>query len=1050
MPRSLKGRVYVVLSLLLAGALIYPWGARANPDLLYDVIIRADSLDRADGDDALGAYVGEQSILIGAVVALLIEDAIFVGDDGDAAAEKENLDFAEKVVRHHLEQSGSDIPKQLLKTSRGWGANERSIRREARAVEEQAVQLRNTREPEALNSAIELYTKARGMYEQIDDRHSIAVNWGSLGVAYWYLGDMDGARTQYEQALVARRLVEDRILEGKTLNSLGSVNLNLGNAEVAEDFYKQAIELRTKTRDDLPTTMTYLGQLYYLAGDQIAARDQYDRALAVSEKRGDVGGAMRALSGLASIYYEMGRLNASNDAYRRGIEILSQLDEPSDEIALRSNLATNLMDMGRYGEALDQLTICEQILKEHPDPMRQASVHSDRAQLYATIGELDRARDEVLAYLKLARELDVPRFEVEALSQLGSLYYSLGAYDRALASAEKAIEMGEAENLVANVRVASIVAGDAALLMNDPDKAMTFYKKALAIDEKSESGGMVLADNYGIASALAWKGDVEEARKHFRTIIPEAEVAGFTSLQISGLTAMGHTFEADNPDSAEFYYEAALAIVDQSREDLGGAATRTGFLSGERRRMYEEVARYYATLAHTDLRWSEKAFWTMERAKARGLLDLMEQSVSAESSPEEEAILDKLYSLAAEKPDATKEIQELEEHYLKVRDDRVRGSIGSLESKNTIASMDDVRKTLAKGTVMLSYALGDTSSLLWVIDRDGHSVHTIADRHALGKDVLRLRDAIGRPGAGDEVLRKTARSLYQSLIEPVEGNIAGRKKLIVVPDGVLFEVPFEILMTEDPNGGGWENQPFLARTAAPLYAPSASVFVELTRSEDRGKHQLELLALGDPDFSLFESEETLGALPYTRAEVLAISANVKDDRKKVLLGNEANEAELKDKLRSGSPRVLHLATHGIVDPFEPASSNVVLCPDAQGREDGYLYTLEILALPMDVGLVVVSACESARGQVSRSEGVVGLSRAFIASGAEGLVASLWAVSDESSAELMKEFYNSMLDDKRTAAMALNDARLALIQHPDYAHPFYWSPFIMIGTEKSPW
>ena len=128
----------------------------------------------------------------------------------------------------------------------------------------------------------------------------------------------------------------------------------------------------------------------------------------------------------------------------------------------------------------------------------------------------------------------------------------------------------------------------------------------------------------------------------------------------------------------------------------------------------------------------------------------------------------------------------------------------------------------------------------------------------------------------------------------------------------------------------------------------------------------------------------------------------------------------------------------------------MLCPDAEGREDGYLYTLEILSLPMDVGLVVVSACESARGRVSRSEGVVGLSRAFLASGAEGLVASLWAVSDESSAELMKEFYDSMLDEKRTAVAALNDARLALIRHPDYGHPFYWSPFIMIGTEKSPW
>ena len=101
-------------------------------------------------------------------------------------------------------------------------------------------------------------------------------------------------------------------------------------------------------------------------------------------------------------------------------------------------------------------------------------------------------------------------------------------------------------------------------------------------------------------------------------------------------------------------------------------------------------------------------------------------------------------------------------------------------------------------------------------------------------------------------------------------------------------------------------------------------------------------------------------------------------------------------------------------------------------------------------LVVMSACESARGRVSRGEGVVGLSRAFLGAGAGSVVASLWSVSDESTAELMRVFYERMFGKKRSASRALQEARLALLERETFSHPFFWSPFIVTGTERSPW
>jgi len=134
----------------------------------------------------------------------------------------------------------------------------------------------------------------------------------------------------------------------------------------------------------------------------------------------------------------------------------------------------------------------------------------------------------------------------------------------------------------------------------------------------------------------------------------------------------------------------------------------------------------------------------------------------------------------------------------------------------------------------------------------------------------------------------------------------------------------------------------------------------------------------------------------------------------------------------------------------PAASSIALLPDSEGRDDGLLHTLEILSLPMSCRLVTLSACESGRGRVGRSEGVVGLSRAFIASGASCVVSSLWAVSDESTSLLMRAFYKSMIRNKHSAAAALNEARLELMRNPEYGHPFHWSPFIAVGSERAPW
>ncbi|MEE9271363.1 MAG: CHAT domain-containing protein, partial [Candidatus Krumholzibacteria bacterium] len=637
---------------------------------------------------------------------------------------------------------------------------------------------------------------------------------------------------------------------------------------------------------------------------------------------------------------------------------------------------------------------------------------------------------------------------------IGYLYQKLRAFSRGLKSAAQARELAEKAEQVRLVRDADALSAELEWLSGRPEKSLEYWRRALERDRADGAKPLIARDEIGIANANALLGKRAEARDGFRNAYAKVRELGSKRLERVIHLGIAHTYQEENPDSAIHHYELGLEIIEKSRATLGGSEVRTGFLSGERRFLYEEVARYYASLDRGEDKgkWSGRAFVTVERAKARGLLDLLEHSILAQSSQAENAVLDSIYGLDDAEDAATKE--RLKKRYVKLRDKRLESSVGELATAG-VAGIEDVQQALPKGTVLLEYALGDTSSLLWVVDRKGHSLHELPDRKTIRTQVERMREAIARPGAGDATLLKTARNLYELLVQPAEESLKKAKTVVIVPDGILFETPFEALLTRNPDENkSWKDQPFLARSFDTIYSPSASVFLRLEKAKKRGKYSEELLALGDPDYSHLATgsgtSKTLAPLPQTRAEVMSISSRLKDDQKKVLLGEEASEARLKEILRASRPRILHLATHGLINPLEPASSSIALCTSDGSSEDGYLHTLEILSLPLDVGLVVLSACETARGKVSRGEGVVGLSRAFIASGAGGVVASLWAVSDESTAQLMDKFYERMLGKKHPAGKALNEARLAMIKTDDFAHPFYWSPFIVIGTDRSPW
>ena len=1043
---------------ILAIVLVSPLYAQ---DPAWDFIIAADSINRSGDEAALVEYVNSNAILIGAAVHELIDSAVFVGDQGDDAGEKENLDFALLLARIHREASGKGAPFELTSLYAAWTPEQRKARASAKDLEEQSAEARKTRDFE---TAAGLLGQALDIYREIGDSYSEAIVYGSYGVLYWYARDFDSVFEYYGRALAARRVIDNAILEGKTLNGLGSAHNVYDRFDSAAFYFDMAIDLRRRTGDlsGLASSLTYLGNTYLKQGRLIDAKNVYEEATGILERTGgNVSKQIDLLNSLASLYFEMGRLGRSNEAYRAALEKALSLygTDPEvaakSEISIRMNIATNLMDETRFSEAMRELDAVRLLLERYPDPVTSAGFARNLGRAYYEMGELEHARDNYLLYLRMAAELESPGMEMEALINIGYLYMTYGAPDRALAFADSALVKAERAGNLTFLRSAHMLSAELRTETGDYDIALSHWEKAREIDGDQQAEGSMIFDEMGIANVYALKGESERARKKYLELLPRIRSSGLSSMEEPLWFGIAHTYEKDNPDSARFYYEKALSLLEEAGFQTSSAELGTGFHSGWERFYYEEVARFYAGMAARtgDDMWSCEAFKTIERSKARGLLEMLQSSIAGEHSPAEEALLDSIYSLDKQATGYRSDLEKLERCYRVLKDERLGSATGKLVAGGEVSGLEDVRKALPRKTVVFSYALGDSASQLWVIDRNGYELHELPGRQELMKDSELLVQAVKRPGAGDDAFITRSRRLYDILIAPGVGKLDKASDLVIVPDGCLFGIPFEALLTGDAGtGADWKDMPFLFRSYNTVYSPSASCFLWLRNKKYAKKYEIDLLAVGDPDYSGVDtgSGRPLRPLPNTRAEVEGIGRMFDDSEKTILVGKAATEGTLKKNISEHPSRLIHIAAHGLVDPVTPAASSIALCAEPGSGEDGYLHTLEILALPVSSRLVVLSACETATGKIGRGEGVVGLSRAFLCSGASAVVSSLWAVPDESTALLMETFYENMTGKEESAVRAMREARGKLLETAEYSHPFHWASFITIGTDRAPW
>ena len=435
----------------------------------------------------------------------------------------------------------------------------------------------------------------------------------------------------------------------------------------------------------------------------------------------------------------------------------------------------------------------------------------------------------------------------------------------------------------------------------------------------------------------------------------------------------------------------------------------------------------------------------------------------------------------------------------------------SLTSNQPLTVADVQQKVLDDQTVLLEYALQSDASYLWAISKTSLSLHKLPARLTIDKAATDLRaqlipSQLQRRIVGIDVAEanrglgvsapapqdtaafvSTSNAVYKAIIEPIASKIADRR-LLIVADGMLNYIPFEVLLkTAEP--GDFASLGYLVKSNEIIYAPSASVVGSIRQQRGQAAGRA-MLIIADP---VFNSNDTraqkaapvtapaevrglgiqsaltdvagqgttaagtssqmeglpLARLTGTRTEAEQISQLAKSSggQADVWLDLDASEDNLGSRDIS-KYRIIHVATHGLLNAERPQFTGVVLSLVGEKNHDGFLRTDEVFNLRLGAPLVMLSACETGLGKEKRGEGVMGLTRAFMYAGAPTVGVSLWSVADKSTADLMTDFYRRLLaPGDSSSSAALRSAQLSMIANKKYSAPFYWAPFVLVGDWK---
>jgi len=902
----------------------------------------------------------------------------------------------------------------------------------------------------------------------------IAADLNTLGTISWRRGDLGKAEQHYRHALEIREKLAPGSLDvAASLNGLGLVANDRGDLAEADQYHHQALEIRERLAPgslDVAASLNNLGLVAYERGDLAKAEQYLRQALEIRKKLApsslDVAAGLHNLGNVAN---DRGDLAKAEQYLRQALEIQEKLAPGSLGVATSLNnlgvVANERGDLAKAGQYYRQALEIQEKLA--PGSLVLALSFGNLGLVANEQGELAKAEE----YLRQALEIQ------EKLAP-GSL--------------------GVAASLD-NLGVVAKELGDLA-------KAGQYYRQAQEIQEKLAPGSLGVAESLGNLGLVAKElGDLAKAEQYLRQAVTVREKLAPGSIETAQVLAdlAAVLRDRQQPDvAAQFYVRAVNALESQMARVGGSEEVRSGF-----RANHSDIYREYVDLL-LGRHQPAQAFEILERSRTRVLLEMLMAAHIDIRKGADAGLLQQEHSLRellAAKSDRrlrllgekdkekqvaafTSEIEDLEKQYQDV-EGRLRANSSTYADLTQPQPLraSEIQQLLDAETVLLEYSLGEKRSHVFVVTPTSVNVYELPSQSEIESAAKGMygflssrRAAVPGEARYQRQEREAAAKLGQMLLARVAGQIQG-KRLLIVSDGALQYIPFAALPSPDTGMGSKES---LIAEHEIVNLPSASILAVLRReastrkaapkavmivadpvfdSQDERLHgSFKIVKTGDLGVHLSESTDQVsldrsarevGAardgifarLPFSRREAEAIYATASPGDARKALDFDASKATAMSQ-ELGDYRIVHLATHGLVNSEHPALSGLVFSLiDREGRaQDGFLRLSDIYNLEFNADLVVLSACQTALGKEIKGEGLIGMTRGFMYAGSPRVMASLWKVDDEATAELMKKLYEGVLRNGQRPAEALRAAQMWMSKQPRWKAPYYWAGFILQG------
>ncbi len=954
------------------------------------------------------------------------------------------------------------------------------------------------------DGALEYYGRTKAIFEKISgpEHPDIAPCYANIGTVLNAKGDYEGAVASMEKALAifAKAFGRESPTAATTLCNLGMTRTDSGDYERGIAELEEALAIRKRVlgpeHADTAAALNNLATARIRQGDYRAGMDAFGQALAIFAKTvGDTHPSYAVtLNNMGYAYQDRGDLVRALDCFERSYDIMTAAFGPDHEtVAIcLNNLGGLYADRGDFDRAAEYydrslaLTLAR-FGETHPATAR---CYNNLATLRFENGEYDRAIECFEKAAKTDIALLGPEHESVGViyANIGSVLVRKGAWDAALSRLDAAAAIQEKKFGKQHPNLIPVLAslGRAWDGKGDRKKAVAAYERAssIAVAAFGQDHLSVAACYARLGASARRAGDAAGAEAWYAKALAIAQKASsWADIAKYSISLGDARIDAGKSADALAAAKAGVAAVESARKSMG--STRTSFVA-RNLGVYHEALRAAVKLGDPDA-----AFEAAESLRARGFLDRLSLKAALESEGIAPADRDRMLELSDRlefaaarlarelaKPDAKRD---------RALVDRLGADKRSLETQIAavetrllavpryrelrdprVATLAEAKALCPRDAAILEYVIQEADPTAedpvtphcWciVLTREDVAFVELDARYDWPGAVKRFRDAVF---ADDDpkAVAKLSEELYRGLIAPVESRIASKKALVVVPDGPLAFLPFDALRAS--SGARW-----LCQDHDLSLAPSVSVLAAAAAKPVKAASKI--LAFGGAVYGAPpEAEAALGSsldyyrrlipdgwpdLPGALGEVQAIGANVFGSAAStVRSGAAASERDLKALSASGELAgygVVHFAVHGFFDADNPEFSAIVLSEASGGagesREDGYLSVEEAALLELDAGLLTLSACETGLGRDVKGDGVVGLTRAFMTSGARRALVTLWTVDDAATKDFMLAVYRRVVKEGKSAREAIAETKRDFASSRNRPTPYYWAAFTLYG------